>query len=298
MATRITQTMINTQMLRNLGTNLNRMDNYQNQLATGRRINKPSDDPVGLSFAMRYRSELSANDQYQANTESATSWLSYTDSTLDKTNEVLQRVRELTVQAANGTNPQTAEDSINSEMKQLYSQLVSLGNSEFNGKHVFNGQMTDVAPYTEANASQVDVDDASVQFEIGAGVKLPVNVTGTQVFGSSTESDNVFKVMQDLIGAISTSDFTGISNSLGQLDSRMDKFLSIRSDVGAKMNRVDLSKSRLEDINSNLQSLQTKVEDADVAETMTNLKTAQNVYEASLSVGSQIIRPSLVDFLK
>ena len=67
MPTRITQTMINTQMVRNLGSNLNRMDNLQNQLATGRRINKPSDDPVGLSFAMRYRSELSANDQYQAN---------------------------------------------------------------------------------------------------------------------------------------------------------------------------------------------------------------------------------------
>lgn len=298
MPTRITQSMINTQMIRNLGSNLGRMDKLQNELATGRRINKPSDDPVGLSFAMRYRSELSANDQYQANVSSANSWLEYTDSTMDKTNEVLQRVRELTVQAANGSNSQTAEESINSELKQLYTQLVDLGNSNFNGKHVFNGQMTDIAPYTEANAAEIDVDNASIQYEIGAGVRLPVNVTGDQVFGKSTDNDNIFKVMQDLIKAVSTSDLTGIGDSLGRLDTRMDTFLAVRSDVGAKMNRVDLSKSRLEDISSNLQTLQTRVEDTDVAEAMTNLKTAQNVYEASLSIGSQIIRPSLVDFLK
>jgi flagellar hook-associated protein 3 FlgL len=298
MPTRITQTMINTQMVRNLGTNLNRMDNLQNQLATGRRINKPSDDPVGLSFAMRYRSELSANDQYQANVSSATSWLEYTDSTLGKTNEVLQRVRELTVQAASGTNPQAAEDAINSEIKQLYSQLVELGNSEFNGKHVFNGQLTDLAPYTEDNASTTDADSTAIQYEIGAGVRVSVNITGDQVFGKSTDADNAFKIMQDLMTAMGTSDFKGISDGLARLDTRMESFLSVRADVGAKMNRVDLSNERLKDINTNLQTLQTRVEDVDVAEAMTNLKTSQNVYEASLSIGSQIIRPSLVDFLK
>lgn len=298
MPTRITQTMINTQMIRNLGSNLNRMDNYQNQLSTGRRINKPSDDPVGLSYAMRYRSELSANDQYQANVSSANSWLEYTDSTLGKTNDVLHRVRELTVQGANGSNPQSAEDSINKEIKQLYSELVSLGNSDFNGKHVFNGQKTDISPYTEANATTVDVDSSSIQYEIGAGQRISVNVTGDQVFGKSTDNDNAFKVVQDIMTALGKSDFTGVSDSLARLDSRMESFLGIRSEVGAKMNRIQLSDDRLKDISSNLQSLQTKVEDADVAETMTNLKTAQNVYQASLSVGAQIIRPSLVDFLK
>ncbi len=63
------------------------------------------------------------------------------------------------------------------------------------------------------------------------------------------------------------------------------------------MNRIDLSNNRLQDISSNLQSLQNKVEDADVAETITNLKTAENVYQSSLSVGAKIIRPSLIDFL-
>jgi flagellar hook-associated protein 3 FlgL len=298
MSTRITQSMMNSQLIRNLNANTNRMDDYQNQLSTGRRINKPSDDPVGVGFALRYRSELSANDQYQANSDSANSWLDYTDSTMGKANDVLQRVRELTVQASNGTNDQTAMDSINSEIKQLYSELVNIGNSDFNGKHIFNGQKTDIAPYTDANAATIDVDNASIQYEIGAGTRLPVNVTGDQVFGSSKDKDNAFQVIQDLTTAIGKSDLTGVNDCLGRLDSRMDTFLSVRSDLGAKVNRVQLSTDRLKDISANLQTLQSKVEDTDVAETMTNLKTAQNVYQASLSIGAQIIRPSLADFLK
>jgi flagellar hook-associated protein 3 FlgL len=290
--------MINTQLLRNLNSNMNRMDNLQNQLSTGRRINKPSDDPVGLSFSLRYRSELSANDQYQANTTSAISWLEYTDATLGKAGDVFQRLRELTVQGANGTNPQTAMDAIQSEVKQLYSEMVSIGNSDFNGKHVFNGQMTDIAPYTDATAAVDNTDSAKIQFEIGAGVRLPVNITGQDVFGSSTDNDNAFKVLQDLIGSLGSSDFQGVSNVLSRLDSRLNKFLGIRSEIGAKMNRVQLSDERLKDISTNLQTLQSKVEDADIAETVTNLKTAENVYQASLSTGAKIIGPSLVDFIR
>src|SRR5690349_15263638 len=152
MSGRVTQSMMNTQLLRNLNHNLRNMNKLQNQLATGRTINRPSDDPVGLSFAMRYRSELSANDQYQENVDSAVSWLEYTDDTMDQANSVLQRVRELAVEGANGSNPQAALDAIKSEVEELYGQLVYIGNSNFNGKHVFNGQLTDVEPYTKADA--------------------------------------------------------------------------------------------------------------------------------------------------
>jgi flagellar hook-associated protein 3 FlgL len=289
--------MMNTQMIRNLSANLNRMDEMQNQLSTGRKINKPSDDPIGLSFALRYRSELSANDQYQANAGSATSWLDFTDSTLSKAGDVFQRVRELAVQGANGTNSMSSMSAIQSEVNQLYSEMVKIGNSDFNGKLVFNGQKTDIPPYTEATAASDIPDSGQIQIEIGAGVRIPVNITGQEVFGDSKDPDNTFKVMQDLITALGKSDFAGVNNVLGRLDSRLDKFLGVRAEIGAKMNRVQLSDDRLKNISANLQSLQTKVEDTDMAETITNLKTAENVYQASLSTGAKIISPSLVDFL-
>lgn len=136
MALRVTQGMLNTQLLRNLNTNLSRMDKLQDQLSTGRRINKPSDDPVGISFSMRYRSELDTNDQYQRNVDATVSFLDYTDTMLDQTGSVLQRARELAVSAANGTNSEDSLSAMKTEIDQLYGQLTNIGNSQFNGKFV------------------------------------------------------------------------------------------------------------------------------------------------------------------
>lgn len=295
---RVTQGMMNTQLMRNLNNNLTRMNDLQNQMATGRKINKPSDDPVGLSFAMRYRSELSANEQYEENVGSALSWLEYTDSIMDQAGNVLHRARELAVQGSNGTNPQLAMDSIKQEIEELHKQLLSIGNSEFNGKHVFNGQMTDVAPYSIDTADTDITDSGEIQFEIGVGVKLPVNVNGNEVFGNSGVNDNAFKVLDDIAAALGSGDHNGVSMALKRLDTRFDSFLETRASIGAKMNRIQLADERLKDISLNLQTLQTKTEDADMAELITNLKTDENVYQASLSVGSKLIRQSLADFLR
>ncbi|AEI38753.1 flagellar hook-associated protein FlgL [Paenibacillus mucilaginosus] len=295
---RVTQGMLNNQLLRNINSNLNRINTHQNELSTGRRINKPSDDPVGMTFSLRYRSELSANDQYESNVTTAISWLEYTDTTLDQANTVIQRARELAVQGANGTNPQQALDAIKTEIDQLYQQMVTIGNSEFNGKHVFNGQITDQAPYTAANAATTSVDTGAIQFDIGAGVRVKANITGDEVFGQASSNTNVFKVLQDLSTALGAGNQNGINDALGRLDQANDLFLQGRADVGARMNRIELAQSRLQDINVNLQTLQSRTEDADISEVITNLKTDENVYQASLSVGSKIISSSLVDFLR
>ncbi|MEX2415530.1 MAG: flagellar hook-associated protein FlgL [Paenibacillaceae bacterium] len=298
MASRVTQSMLNTQLIHNLNKNMVRMDNSQNQLATGRRINKPSDDPVGISYSMRYRSELAANTQYHENVDSAISWLEHADTTADQVGNLFQRIRELAVKGANGTNPQIALNAIASEVEQLQNQLITLGNSQFNGKYVFNGQMTDIQPYSEVDPASDTADNGKIVFEIGVGVKIAVNVSGNTIFGSPTDADNTFKMMSDLHTALITGDFAGIDTAIGQLDTRVNKFLEVRADIGAKVNRIQLSEERLKDININLQQMLSKTEDADMAELITKLKTDEAVYQASLSVGSRIIRPSLIDFLR
>lgn len=298
MPSRVTQSMLNTQFMRNLNNNLNRMEKLQDQLSTGRRINKPSDDPVGISFSMRYRSELETNDQYQRNIDSGLSWLSYTDEMLDQAGSVLQRARELAVQGATGTNPQEALDTIAMEIDQLSEQMLSIGNSKFNGKYVFNGQLTDVKPYDEANPGASDTDDGLIQFEIGVGVKIPVNVTGQSAFGAANDSNNIFVALKSLSNSLKSGDLTGVGNAIGKIDERMDRFLAVRADIGAKTNRVELAQSRLDDIEINLSSLKSKTEDADLAAVITNLKMDENVYQASLSAGSRLIQPSLLDFIR
>lgn len=298
MSTRVTQSMLNSQLLRNLNENLRKMDHLQNQLSSGKRINKPSDDPVGISFSMRYRSELGLNEQFQSNVNSALSEMSFTDDMLNQANNVLQRLRELAVEGANGPNPQDALDTISAEVGQLYQQMVNIGNSQFKGKYVFNGQLTNVKPYSLDDAANESSDLGSISYQIGVGVNMDINIVGNEVFGAPGSSSNIFQVMKDLQTALDSADYQGASQIIGNIDERMDHFLAVRAEVGAKMNRIELAEERLKDININLQSLQSKTEDADMAALITNIKTAENVYQASLAAGVKLIRPSLIDFLR
>jgi flagellar hook-associated protein 3 FlgL len=298
MSMRVTQGMLNTQMLRNLNENMRRMDNLQDQLATGRKINRPSDDPVGISFSMRYRSELEANEQYESNLDGAVSMMSYTDKMLEQAGDVLHRVRELAVQGANGTNSQESLNVISKEVNQLYEQMVTIGNSQYNGKYVFNGQLTDVKPYDLETAGSGQTDKGKISYEIGLGIRLDVNVTGDEVFGAPDTDTNMFTIIEELKSALTQGNTSEVSNIVGRIDQKMDKFLAIRAEIGAKTNRMQLAEGRLSDISINLQTLKSKTEDADIAAVITNLKTAENVYQASLSAGAKLIRPSLVDFLR
>lgn len=305
---RITNNMLSSQLLLNLNRNAQQMNNTQTQLATGRKINKPSDDPVGITYSLRYRAELSSNDQYQKNVDSAISWLEFNDTVMNQAGNVVQRLRELTVQASTGTNPQSALDSIKEEVKQLNEQLIDISNSKLNGKYVFNGETYDVKPYNfpsnadgtldTTNATSIITDKGKINFIVGESVQLPINVSGNEVFGTDTEEDNLFGIMNNIMKALTEGDQKELSNQLDNIDTRMDKMLSIRSEIGAKTNRVDLMMGRLEDLGINLTDLQSKVEDADYAELAMQSKIQENIYNASLSAGAKIISPSLVDFLR
>jgi flagellar hook-associated protein 3 FlgL len=296
---RVTQQMLNNNMLSSLRNNMSRLDKVQKQLNTGKMINKPSDDPVGLGYSMRYRSELAANEQYQRNLDSAVSWLDFGDTTVGQSVDVLQRARELAVQGANGSNPQEALNNIAAEVEELTEQLRGIANSKFNGKYVFNGQRTDQPPYPDANSYQTaSFDQGSISFELSRGVTIDVNLHAGEIFGEAGEVDNAFEALNSLSTSLRNGDQAGTDQALGKLDNRLDKVLESWADLGARSNRVELIENRLIDGNTNIQSLLSKTEDADMAAVITNLKTEENVYQASLSAGARIIRPSLVDFLR
>ncbi|MBW7454271.1 flagellar hook-associated protein FlgL [Paenibacillus sepulcri] len=302
MSLRVTQSMMQMQLSRNLNRNLSQMEGLQDQLTTGRKINKASDDPVGITYALRYRGELASNEQYTKNADSAHSWLDFNDTVLNQAGDVLKRVKELVVQGSTGTNPQVALDNIRDEVIQLKDQIIDIGNSKVNGKYVFNGQTYDKKPYdvTAAgfDAKAIVTDGGDVSYAIGVGVVLPVNVSGNEVFGNPGDADNVFTVLDNIISSLSSGDYAGTSAQLDNLDSRTNKVLNAASEIGARVNRVELMQNRLDDLGLNLTSMQSKVEDADYDKLLIDSKVNENIYQASLSVGAKVISPSLVDFLR
>ncbi|USB32842.1 flagellar hook-associated protein FlgL [Paenibacillus sp. YPG26] len=305
---RITSNMMSSQLMLNLNRNAQAMNNTQNQLATGRKLNKPSDDPVGITYSLRYRGEIASNEQYTKNVDSALSWLDFNDTVLDQTGDVIHKLRELTVQASTGTNPQSALDSINKEVNQLKEQLIDIANSKLNGKYIFNGEAFNRKPYDfpknadgtsdTSGLGTLTTDTGLINFSVGDSVQLPINMTGTAVFGTGTDSSNIFNIMNNLSAALASGNVPGISAELERIDSRMETVLTARAELGAKTNRIELMQERLSDLNTNLTDLQAKTEDADYAELIMKSKIQENIYNASLSAGSKIIQPTLVDFLR
>lgn len=291
---RITNGMMINTLRGNIYKNMTDLDKLQNQLSTGKKISKPSDDPVGIAFSLRLRNNLVENEQYIRNVDDGLGLLEATDSALTEYNNVLQRIRELTVQAANGTNDPDALQAIKDEVHDLREHILTVANTEYAGKFIFSGTATNVQSFSSLEVWQGNT--TKVNFEIGVGVKVSVNVTGDQVFGDNLS--NVFQTLNNLENDLSTSNFAGIGNRITELDQWLDKNNSMRSEVGSRVNRLDFTKSRLDSLNINFTSLLSKNEDADMGQLITQLKSQENVYKASLAAGARIIQPSLIDFMR
>ncbi|MEC0370808.1 flagellar hook-associated protein FlgL [Paenibacillus chibensis] len=294
---RVTNNMQSMQLLKNLNNINTSMTKGQNQLATGQKINKPSDDPIGVGYQMRYDTDLARSDQFMQNAQTGNDILKTMDSSLSQANDVLKRARTLALQASNGTYDGEQRKAISAEIKQLKEQLVEIGNSQYNGRYLFNGQKTDVAPYTSANAANDVTDQGVFSLHVSAAVAVPVSITGETIFGAAG-SDNVFKVLDDLANALDNNQVAGISASLDKIDAVSDKISISWAEIGARMNRFDLMQNRITDNQVNLKEQRSQVADVDFATAITDLKSKENVLQAALSTGARIMQTSLLDFMK
>lgn len=301
MTIRMTSNMMSSTLLGNLNKNLYNMDNLESQISSGRKINKPSDDPVGVTYALRYRSQLAGNEQFQRATDTAQSWLDETDSQMGSATNVMTRLKELMVQSSTGTYSDSDMQSAANEVEQLKKQLVDIGNSKFGGKFIFNGQQYGTMPYPTqpgTDYSQVQTDNTAVKYVIGENIQFQINTTGNEFFGMSGAADNVFAAIDRVVSAMRSGSSEGITAEMGNIESRTNQMISSRSEVGARTNRVELVNSRLLDQEMNTTTLLSKTEDLDVAEAMIKATSAQTVYEAALKSSANIMNTSLIDFMR
>ncbi|NLY18388.1 MAG: flagellar hook-associated protein FlgL [Clostridiaceae bacterium] len=301
---RITNNMLINNMLANLNTNLDRMSRYQTQLATGKKITLPSDDPIVASRSLKLRTDVAEIKQYQRNVEDAMSWMEITETTLAQMGDVMHRLRELTVQGANGTTTTEDLEKLKKEVEQLKIQMTHLANTTYAGRYIFSGFKTDKPLMDENGIFQIDIANSEqIFFEIGMGDDIHVNVTGSDLFNneidaSANDKSGIIQTFDDIIAALEAGDHESVGDSLSQIDADINNILRVRSGVGARMNRLELTANRLEDDFINFTKLMSKNEDVDMAEAIMNLLNEENVYKASLSAGARVIQPSLVEFLK
>lgn len=300
---RITNNMLINNMLSNLNTNLDRMSRYQTQLATGKKITLPSDDPIVASRSLKLRTDVAEIKQYQRNVEDAISWMEITETTLGQMGEVMHRLRELTVQGANGTTTIDDLEKLRKEVEQLKIQMTHLANTTYAGRYIFSGFKTDKPLMDEDGIFQIDITNGEqIFFEIGMGDDIHVNVTGSDLFNNeinaaANDKSSLIQTFDDIIAAMMAGDHEAVGDNLAKIDADINNILRVRSGVGARMNRLELTANRLGEDFINFTKLMSKNEDVDMAEAIMNLLNEENVYNASLAAGAKVIQPSLIDFL-
>lgn len=194
---RVTNGMMIANMMRNISRNQMAMDKTQQSMATGKKFLNPSDDPIGVSRSLRLHTDVATMEQYKRNVDDASSWMNTTELATNNIIDILQRARELTVQAANGSNSVDERNAVASEIKQLREQLINVGNSTYAGRYIFSGYKTD-KPLLKSDGTY-DLgggslnNNESINFNIGVGDTLGVNILGQRVFGYMVEDGDLDK---------------------------------------------------------------------------------------------------------
>ncbi len=295
---RVTQSMLASNSLRNISKSYSNMGKYQDQLATGKKISRPSDDPVVAIKGMFYRTNLTEVEQYKRNLNEAYTWMENSEAGIEQATQVIQRIRELTVQANNSTNSPDDLKAIGVEIAQLKEDLIGVANTQVAGNYIFNGTQTKNPPIpldANGNPDFSQINSTAYNIEVSKGVQLKVNVDANNVF-----SQELF----DTLSALETNLLDGegtLENGdelLADLDKHIDSMLAERSELGARYNRLELVDSRLSDQEVIANRILSDNEDADIARVITDLTIQESIHRASLSVGARIIQPSLIDFLR
>lgn len=311
---RITNGMQANTMLRSLQGSNERSMKLQEQLSTGRRISRPSDDPVAVSRSLKLNRDLCENSQYTKNVQDAMSFLDATDIALGGVGDILQRLNEIAVNGSNDTLPPESKNALAEEVSELLGQLVQLGNTSFGGTYIFAGEKVTTQPYAAVGNPAMSVTYLAtepagsgllkINYEIAPGVTDSVNHTGREIFGDetivppATTGSSIFDRVIELREALRADDFARIQNVEAQLATDLDGVLNCRSVVGAKYNKMELSLNRLQDAHVNVNQQIADNDDTDIAYATMQLKLEENVYKSALAVGARVIQPSLVDFLR
>ena len=289
---RVTQSMIANSSLRNISNSYSKIAKLDEQIATGKKFTKPSDNPVSAMRAMGYRTDLNRIGQYQANISEVRNWVDSTDDALDNVNSALQKIRELTVQASNGSLEENQRKYIAEEITQLREQIVSIADTQVGGKYIFGGTKTDQKPSENISGATEEI-----KLEVFSGIELPLNVPGKNVFESLISEDGPLKKLINDLNNAAVSEET-IGSHLSVIDAEIDKILNSRATIGARQNRVDLMESRLDSQEVSSTRILSDNEDIDLERAIMDLTIQESVHRAALAVGAKVIQPTLMDFLR
>ncbi|MBT6051553.1 MAG: flagellar hook-associated protein FlgL [Candidatus Scalindua sp.] len=300
MATRVNLETFISSTLANVQKSTSNMSRLQEQISTGKKVNRASDDPAGARKILSLRSEDLRLDQYASNIQTATQSLDFNAAALSNTSDIVQRITELTMQGVSGATDQSGRTIIANEINQLLETIMQSANSQRLGRYTFAGTETTTEPFVATRNASGNISSVAykgnretIQYNVGPNTNTTVNLTGDEVFMQTRLFDTIVKIRENLLdGAI-----TFATNELTNLDNGAQNILNSIAKAGGISSTLELTGNRIDDTKLSLQEVLASAESADIAELVLKLTEQQSIFEASLSSGSYIFKTSILNYI-
>ena len=298
-------TSINTNVAANfiansLAQNQQTMSKSLERLSSGTRINSAADDAAGIGITSRLTSQINGLDQAVRNANNAISMVQTVDGAMSEVDGMLQRMRELTVQAATGTNTSAELTVLNTEFESLEAEIHSIStNTQWNGTNVLDGSLGEVSFHVGSNANQtvsITFADLNTDFgtteasQAGSGANASgaldifTNLARTTADNDSNSGNNTDEII-DLAAQVITG--SAQSTTLGYIDTAITRVSSHRATLGAMVNRLEFAADNLTNISINTSTARSRIMDTDYAEETSNLARTQIIQQAAMAVLAQ-----------
>ncbi len=258
-------------------------------VATGKRVNKLSDDPVGVAQGLTIKTALANIEQLRRNISLGNSWLAVSESAMNQAQGIVSDLKALSVQMASATTGASQRTSAAQTVQNMRDEIVALANTEVGGRYIFGGTKTDTIPFSQDGTYNGNSDAFTIKSDKNA--TMAVGIDGSTVF------EDLFDTLNSFETALAANNISGIQNAMDDLDTGFETITNKISDVGSKMLRMEVRGKILEDMNlSNTERL-SKIEYADIAEAIMNLKSVEFAYQATLASSSKVMGLSLVNYM-
>lgn len=273
----------------------------QQQIASGRRILSPSDDPVAAARALVVTQSQALNTQYGTNRGYAKDALTSIDGTLASVTNLIQDVRTTAISAGNGLLNDAERASMATELQGRLDQLIGLANAtDGQGNYLFSGFQTATPPFVQtAGGVQYQGDQGQRQIQVDAARKMTVGVPGQAIFQGGGQ--DLFKTLNDLITQLNTPGTAGLSAALntatGNLDLALNNVSSVRAAVGTRMQELDSLDSAGADKGLQYSQTLSTLQDVDYTQAVTELSKQQLTLEAAQKSFAQTSSLSLFQYL-
>lgn len=301
---RITPHMVTSATVRDVNNAFAALQRRSTELSSGKSILEPSDNPFGTGKAIDLQSALDGLSNYKTNVNEAISWERTTSGALGSIGQVIQKARELTLQATSGVNGKSDLENLATEVEQLTESAKQDANVQYAGQYVLSGTLTGTAAYAAGAEDAYHGNEGTITRTIAPGMTIQINQAASTLLGNG-EAAKDGKLL-DTLRTIAKNMREGTpaalealnGEDLKSIDANFETLMQMQAQAGGAIDQLQLAESRIEELTTSTTEALSNTQDANYAQVATEYTSDQVAYEAALKAGASVVQMSLLEFLK